>query len=307
MTTQLNLTRRSSSVRAAKRSEQRTAWAFATPALLLFTLFLVIPVLLTFALSLTNARLISPNPARFIGLDNFIRAFVSDPTFIRSLINTFAFALVVVPVQSAIALALALLVNSKVKGVAAFRTLIFTPVVTSMVVVSILWSFLYQENGLINSTLATLTGGLWPMIGWLQNPGTALPAIIVLSIWQAVGLHMIIWLSGLQMIDNALYEAADLDGVSTWQRFRYITWPGLRTTRNFILVTITIAALGLFVQIDVMTQGGPLDSTSTLVYHAVRRGYREQDIGYGAAISLIFFLLVFGISMLQRHLTRDKD
>lgn len=291
----------------ARRSEGRQAWLIASPAIGLLLLFLVIPVLLTFGLSFTNIRLISPNPPRFVGLDNFMRAFSSDPTFVRSVANTFFFALVVVPVQSAIALCLALLVNARVKGVTAFRTMIFMPVVTSMVVVSILWSFLYQENGLINSTMATLTGGAWPMIGWLQDPSTAMPAIIVLSIWQAVGLHMIIWLSGLQLIDPALYEAAELDGVGGWQRFRYITWPSLRSTRVFILITITIAALGLFVQIDVMTQGGPLDSTSTLVYHAVRRGYREQDMGYGAAISLIFFVIVLAISLIQRHLTREKD
>ncbi len=294
-------------VQRAQKSEALSAWILATPALVMLVLFLVIPVALTFGLSFTNARLISPNPPRFIFLDNFIRAFTADPTFIRSITNTFGFALVVVPVQAGLGLILALLVNSKVRGVAAFRTLIFTPVVTSMVVVSILWSFLYQENGLINSTMATLTGGMWPMIGWLQNPGTAMPAIIVLSIWQAVGLHMIIWLSGLQMIDPALYEAADLDGVTGWQRFWYITWPSLATTRNFILVTITIAALGLFVQIDVMTQGGPMDATSTIVYQAVRKGYREQDIGYGAAISLIFFVLVLAVSLIQRYLTREKD
>lgn len=294
-------------VRRAQRSESLTAWAFSAPALIMLIMFLVIPVLLTFGLSFTNARLISPNPPRFVFLDNFIRAFTADPTFIRSVTNTFFFALVVVPVQAGLGLVLAMLVNAKVRGVTAFRTLIFTPVVTSMVVVSILWSFMYQENGLINSTMATLTGGAWPMIGWLTNPGTAMPAIIVLSIWQAVGLHMIIWLSGLQMIDPALYEAADLDGASGWRRFVYITWPSLATTRNFILVTITIAALGLFVQVDVMTQGGPLDATSTIVYQAVRKGYREQDIGYGAAISLIFFILVLGVSMAQRYLTREKD
>lgn len=284
-----------------------SAWAMSAPALLLLTLFLIIPILLTFALSFTNARLVSPNPTRFTGLENFLRAFTADPTFIRSLINTGLFALVVVPVQSGIALALAILVNQKVKGVTAFRTLIFMPVVTSMVVVSILWSFFYQENGLFNSLFNTFTGGAWSAISWLQNPGTAMPSIIVLSIWQAVGLHMVIWFSGLQLIDPALYEAADLDGAGSWQKFRYVTWPGLRSTMIFILVTITIAALGLFTQVDVMTQGGPQDSTSTIVYHAVRKGFREQDVGYGAAISLIFFALVLVITAIQRFLTRDKD
>ena len=279
----------------------------SSPALVLLTLFLGIPILLTFVLSFTNIRLVSPTPPNFVGLNNFVRAFAHDPSFLRSLTNTAFFAMIVVPCQSALALALAILVNAKVKGVTVFRTMIFMPVVTSMVVVSILWSFFYEENGLFNSVLNTVTGGAWTAIAWLNNPGTAMPAIILLSIWQAVGLHMIIWLSGLQGIDPALYEAADLDGANGWQRFRYVTWPGLHSTMVFILVTITIAALGLFVQVDVMTSGGPQDATSTLVYHAVRKGYREQDMGYGSAISLIFFICVLVISLIQRRLTREKN
>ena len=292
---------------AALRKEARTAWIMSSPALVLLTLFLGIPILLTFVLSFTNIRLVSPTPPKFVGLNNFLRAFAHDPSFLRSLTNTAFFAMIVVPCQSALALALAVLVNAKVKGVTVFRTMIFMPVVTSMVVVSILWSFFYEENGLFNSVLNTVTGGAWTAIAWLNNPGTAMPAIILLSIWQAVGLHMIIWLSGLQGIDPALYEAADLDGANGWQRFRYVTWPGLHSTMVFILVTITIAALGLFVQVDVMTSGGPQDATSTLVYHAVRKGYREQDMGYGSAISLIFFVSVLVISLIQRRLTREKN
>lgn len=292
---------------AALKKEARTAWLMSSPALVLLTLFLGIPILLTFVLSFTNIRLVSPIPPKFVGLNNFVRAFAHDPSFLRSLTNTAFFAMIVVPCQSALALALAILVNAKVKGVTVFRTMIFMPVVTSMVVVSILWSFFYEENGLFNSVLNTVTGGAWTAIAWLNNPGTAMPAIILLSIWQAVGLHMIIWLSGLQGIDPALYEAADLDGANGWQRFRYVTWPGLHSTMVFILVTITIAALGLFVQVDVMTSGGPQDATSTLVYHAVRKGYREQDMGYGSAISLIFFICVLVISLIQRRLTREKN
>lgn len=291
----------------ALRREARIAWLMASPALVLLTLFLGIPILLTFVLSFTNIRLVSPTPPKFVGLNNFVRAFAHDPSFLRSLTNTALFAMIVVPCQSALALALAILVNAKVKGVTVFRTMIFMPVVTSMVVVSILWSFFYEENGLFNSVLNTVTGGAWTAVSWLNNPGTAMPAIILLSIWQAVGLHMIIWLSGLQGIDPALYEAADLDGANGWQRFRYVTWPGLHSTMVFILVTITIAAFGLFVQVDVMTSGGPQDATSTLVYHAVRKGYREQDMGYGSAISLIFFIIVLVISLIQRRLTREKN
>lgn len=293
--------------RHGKQRGHSVAYAMVAPAALLLVMFLIIPVLLAFGLSFTNARLISPNPPRFVGLDNFIRAFVGDPTFIRSLINTFLFAVVVVPVQAGLGLVMAVLVNQKLRGTTFFRIVFFIPVVTSIVVVSILWRFMYQPDGIINSFIDTITFGSWEGIAWLSNPSTALPAIIVLSIWQAVGFHMIIWLSGLQTIPEELYEAARMDGAGPWQQFKNVTWPGLRPTMVFILVTITIAALGLFVQIDVMTQGGPRDSTTTLVFHAVRRGYREQQTGYGAAISLIFFVLVLAIALIQRFLTRDKD
>lgn len=298
---------RSLAKRRNKRHGRPAAYAMVAPAAILLLLFLVVPVLLAFGLSFTNARLISPNPPRLVGLDNFIRAFTADPTFIRSLINTFLFAVVVVPVQAGLGLLMAVLVNQKMRGTTFFRIVYFIPVVTSIVVVSILWRFMYQPDGIINSFIDTLTFGAWQGVAWLNNPSTALPAIIVLSIWQAVGFHMIIWLSGLQTIPEELYEAARMDGADGWQQFKSVTWPGLRPTMIFILVTITIAALGLFVQIDVMTQGGPVDSTTTLVYHAVRRGYREQQTGYGAAISLIFFVLVLFVAMVQRYLTRDKD
>ena len=299
--------RRKRGLGAARRSEGRAGLAMAAPAILLLAVFLIIPVLLGFGLAFTNARLISPEAPRYIGLDNFTRAFTGDPTFLRSVVNTFLFAVVVVPVQAGFGLLLAVLVNQKIRGVTAFRVIFFIPVVTSIVVVSILWKFMYQPDGLVNSFIDSITFGAWQGTAWLNDPSTALGAIIVLSIWQAVGFHMLIWLSGLQTIPEELYEAARIDGAGTWAQFQHVTWPGLRPTRIFVLITITIAALGLFVQIDVMTQGGPIDSTSTLVYHAVRTGYHQQQIGYGSALSLIFFVIVLFIALLQRYLTRDKD
>jgi multiple sugar transport system permease protein len=273
------------------------------PAGVLMITFLIIPIGLTFVLAFTNARLISPEPAHFIGFDNFTRLFGND-TFWKSLRNTVIFAVVIVPFQSALALGLALLVNVKMRGVNFFRTVYFLPVVTSMVVVSMLWLFLYQPNGLINAVLAKF-GIQGP--DWLGNPSTALFAIIVMSAWQAVGFHMVIWLSGLQTIPGELYEAASLDGASPVQQFLHVTWPGLRQTFIFILITITIAAFSLFTQINIMTQGGPLDSTSTVVFQAVRTGFAQQQTGYAAAISLVFFVIVLAVSLLQRYLTREKE
>ncbi|WP_338783653.1 sugar ABC transporter permease [Streptomyces sp. DG1A-41] len=292
--------------RRARRRESLAALGMVSPAVFLLVMFIVIPVVLAFALAFTNARLISPVPAQFTGLRNF-RTLLDDPLFYKSLRNTFYFAAVIVPLQGGLALLLALLVNAKVKGVNFFRTVYFLPVVTSMVVVSILWTLLYQKTGLVNEIISHLTFGQVQGPDWLTDPSTAMPAIIVMSVWQGVGFHMIIWLAGLQTIPQELYEAADMDGATRWVRFRHVTWPGLKATRTFVLITITINAFALFTQVAVMTQGGPLDATSTVVYQAVRTGYSQQQTGYASAISLVFFVLVLAVSLVQRFLTREKD
>ncbi|MFQ6484243.1 carbohydrate ABC transporter permease [Brachybacterium epidermidis] len=292
--------------RAARR-ERAVGLSMVAPAVILLLLFLVVPALLGLGLSFTNARLISPEAPRFVGLDNFVRAFTSDPTFVASVRNTVVFALFIVPFQAGLGLVLAILVNQKIRGATAFRVIFFAPVVTSIVVVSVLWKFLYQKEGLVNAAIDWVTFGAWSGADWLNNPSTALGAIIVLSIWQAVGFHMLIWLSGLQTISEELYEAARMDGAGLWRQFTAVTWPGLRSTRVFVLIQITIAALSLFVQVDVMTQGGPMNSTTTLVYHAVRQGFRNQETGYGSALSLIFFAAVILVTLLQAYLTRNKE
>ncbi|WP_373889780.1 carbohydrate ABC transporter permease [Microbacterium sp. ASV81] len=283
--------------------EKAMAVAMFVPAGVLILTFLIVPVLLTFWLAFTNTRLVSPDPPQFIGLDNFANLFTDD-TFWASLRNTIVFTIVIVPLQSGLALVLALLVNRRARGTTFFRTVYFLPVVTSMVVVSMLWLFMYQKDGLINVLLAKV-GISGP--DWLGDPHWSLIAIIVMSAWQAMGFHMIIWLSGLQTIPAELYEAASLDGASPWQKFANVTWPGLRATRTFILITITIAAFGLFTQINVMTQGGPLNSTTTLVFQAVRSGFQQQQTGYASAISLVFFVLVLVVTIIQTFLTRDKE
>lgn len=229
-----------------------------------------------------------------------------DALFWKSLRNTFIFAAVIAPLQGGLALALALLINSRIRGKVFFRTIYFMPVVTSMVVVSILWIFFYQKDGLANAILDGLIPGYEPM-AFLANPDVALPAIIFMSAWQGVGFHMIIWLAGLQTIPGELYEAATVDGANKWQQFRAVTWPGLRTTFVFVLIIISIQAMGLFTQVNVMTQGGPLDSTTTIVFHLFREGFRKNEIGYSSAIAIVFFVIVVTISVVQRRLTRERD
>ena len=288
-----------------RHGEGRAAAWMISPALVLFLLFLIVPIVLAFALAFTNARLISPRPPAFVGLDNF-SLLMTDPVFWASVRNTFYFAVVVVPVQAGLALALAVLVNTKVRGTRFFRTIYFLPVVTSMVVVSLLWRFMYEPDGLINRMLEAVTFGRFTGIDWLNDPTWAMPAIMLMSVWQGVGFTMIIWLAGLQTIPAELYEASEIDGAGLWQQFCHITWPGLRQTRTFILVTITIAAFSLFTQINVMTQGGPLDRTTTVVFQAVRSGYQQLQTGYASAISLMFFAMVLAVSLTQRYLTRER-
>ncbi|MDJ1015871.1 MAG: sugar ABC transporter permease [Paracoccaceae bacterium] len=231
----------------------------------------------------------------------------SDVVFMKALINTFTFVLFVAPIQAGFALCLALLINQKLRGINIFRTVFFMPVVVSIVVVSLLWQFIYSPgDGLLNNVLSGLTFGLWEPRDWLGNTATALPSIMAMSIWQGVGFHMVIWLSGLQTISPTLYEAAEIEGSNKWQTFRYVTWPGLRNTAVLILIVITMQAFALFAQIDVMTSGGPLDSTQVLVFQAVERGYGKQDISGGSTISVILFVIVLIISLIQRYLTRER-
>lgn len=259
----------------------------------------------------------NPDNPQFDGLQEFWsigrgdnqRTFflVGDKLFVRAMLNTILFALVIVPLQAGFGLVLALLVNQQLRGINVFRTIYFMPVVTSMVVISILWRFIYAQDGLLNSLLDKLSFGVLGSTDWLGDTTTAMPAMMGMSIWQAVGMHMVIWLAGLQTIPATLYEAASIDGAGRWAQFKNVTWPGLRSTRVFILITITIAAFGLFVQVDVMTNGGPLDSTTSVIFYAIRQGWGQQNIAYGSAISLVFFVMVLIVALIQRRLTREVD
>lgn len=225
-----------------------------------------------------------------------------DPVFMRSLLNTALFAALVVPLQCGLALALALLVNSGLPGQKAFRTIYFSPVVMSMVVVAVVWAFLFNRDiGLINQFLAWASFGAIGPVDWLGNPATAIPAIVLMSAWQGAGLQMLIFLAGLQAIPQELYDAARIDGATTLQRFVNVTLPGLTRTIAFVVIITTIAAFGLFTQVDVMTQGGPANSTSTVMFHAIERGVRGQDIAYGSTITVVYFVLIASLALMQQR------
>ncbi|MCD6555247.1 MAG: sugar ABC transporter permease [Anaerolineae bacterium] len=290
-----------------RRKEAIVAWVFSTPALLLLIVFLLVPFIMAFGLAFTDQRLIpNPNlPTRFIGLRNFARL-LKDETFHRALLNNFLFAAVVVPLQTSFALLLAILVNQKLRFVNAFRTVYFSPVVTTMVVVAIIWTFLYNPGGLINACIRAISFGHLGPYDWLTNTKLAFPAIMLLSIWQGVGFQMVIYLAGLQDIPGELYEAAQVDGANRWQQFWNVTLPQLRNTTIFVVIATTILAFKLFDQVWVMTKGGPQEATMTTMILVYKEGFKQLRVGYASAISVVFFLIVLGVSLLQRVFLREE-
>lgn len=336
------------------------AFLFGTPAMLGLIVFLIIPFLMAFALTLTDQKLLSPQATHVVGLTNYERllglavmrqagmsdpggatAFprirdvtrhsvrfegykplaqatagssryvllARDPIFIRSVLNTALFALMVVPVQGGLALAMALLVNAGLSGQRVFRTIYFSPVVMSMVVVAVIWAFLFNRDiGLLNQFLHWASFGHIDPVDWLGTSATAMPAIVLMSAWQGAGLQMLIFLAGLQAIPKELYDAARIDGATAWQRFVNVTLPGLSRTIAFVVIITTIAAFGLFTQVDVMTQGGPANATGTVMFYAIERGVRGQDIAYGSTITVVYFVLIASLALLQqRFFARRAD
>jgi multiple sugar transport system permease protein len=295
-------------ISAWRRRESVLAWVFSSPALLLLILFLLIPFVMAIGLAFSDQRLIpNPNlPTQFVGLRNFVRL-LEDENFHQALINNFTFAIVVVPIQTAFALLLAIVVNRKIRFVNVFRTIYFSPVVTMMVVVAIVWSFLYNPGqGFINQFLAAISFGALGPYDWLNDPKLAFPAIMILSIWQGVGFQMVIYLAGLQDIPGELYEAAQVDGANQWQQFWNVTFPQLRNTTIFVVIATTILSFKLFTQVWVMTQGGPQGSTMTTMILVYREGFRQLKVGYASAIAIVFFVIVLGISLLQRVFLREE-
>lgn len=265
---------------------------------------MIIPFALAGWFSLTNQRLISPLPTRFVGLDNYIEQ-LTNPLFWRSLWNNARFAIVVVPLQTAFALLLAELVNRRLRGRVVFRTVYFTPVTVVMATAATIWILLFNVNGLINAFLSGL--GVSP--DWLNSTAWAMIAIIIVSIWQGVGFQMVILLAALQDVPEELYEAASIDGASTWQQFRYITVPGIRNALIFVLTVTTILSMRLFDQPTLMPRspGGPLDSTRTMMVHMVDLGFDRQAIGRGSAVAVIFFLIVLAVTFAQRRFLREEE
>lgn len=287
------------------------AWVFAAPAVLLLAAFLVLPFVLALGFSFTDQRLITSEAmgTDFVAARNYLRLW-DDESFWAALRNNFYFVAVVVPVQSSFALLLAVLVNRRMAGSRFFRSVYFLPVATTMAVVAVVWSLMFSaDQGVINRMVQLLSFGHIGPQDWLRDPDLVLPAVMLLSVWQGVGFQMLVFLAGLQSIPPELYEAAKLDGASPTRQFRHITLPMLKNTTIFVMVTTTIYAFQLYTQVQIIANSGsaaPIDHFRTVVMLMVHEGFRNGKIGYASALSVVFFVIVLGISLLQRVLLKEE-
>lgn len=278
----------------------RVASLFLAPALIAITFFLFLPVAAAFIMSFTDFDIYALGnlgAARFVGVRNYIQLF-GDPLFWKALRNTLYFVVAGGPLSVATSLIVALLVNSKlVKFKGLFRLVYFAPVVTTLVAVAVVWRFVYHPRfGLMNYLLGLI--GINP-IDWLGDPTWAMPAIILLAVWKNFGYNMIIFVAGLQNIPDDLYEAATIDGASGFQQFKAITLPMLAPTTLFVGVITMIGYFQLFAEPYVMTQGGPMNETLSMILFMYQQGFRWWNMGYSAALAFVLFALVFAVTLIQ--------
>ncbi len=294
--------------RTAERTQASAAWAFVAPALVLIALFFLLPVVASLLLSLTDFDIYAIadlHNTRLVGLRNYLSLF-HNPLFWTALENTFYFALVGGPLTIAASVGSALLLNSRlVPYKAFFRTVYFVPFVTTLVAVAVVWRYLYHPRyGLLNYALGAVHIG---PIDWLGDPHWAMPAIILMAVWKNFGYNMLICIAGLQSIPEELYEAAALDGATAWQRFRHVTLPMLQPTLVFVVVVTMIGYFQLFAEPYVMTAGGPLRKTTSIVLLMYEEGFRWWRMGAAAAMAFVLFAIIGTASVVQRRIQgRDQ-
>jgi multiple sugar transport system permease protein len=289
----------------SRRNKLRTrdnwyGYLFISPIVLGFAAFMLVPIIWALYMSFTNESLMGGSA--WIGLDNYTRAFGDDPLFWTSMFNTLYFSAGLIPLNLALALGLALLLNRKIPGIGIFRTAIFTPVITSVVVWAIVWKYIFATDaGLINQLLK-LAGVTGP--AWLYDFDLAMPVVIVVSVLKNVGLNMVIFLAALQDVPAMYYEAARIDGASRMRTFRSITLPMISPSLFLALVLTLIGSLKVFAQIQVMTDGGPGTSTHVLVYYIYKQAFKNFEFGYASSIAFILFFLVLALTLVQWNLRK---
>jgi multiple sugar transport system permease protein len=337
-------------IKQQDRQDAIAGWLFMTPVLVIFGVFVFLPILFALYFSLTDWNGISPpGAANFIGLANFnellVQGGVRQADFFKALKNTTYFALGVVPLQTALALLLAIVINQRTlryKGF--FRTAYYFPSITSSIAISLLFLFFYQRSGLVNQVLSALTFGTWEPVAWMADatgifhaflgnfgltlrtapewmrsevlgltvwdwisgPSVALTAIMLMNTWTTIGTLMVIFVAALQDVPREVYEAAAMDGANAWTTFRKVTLPLLRSTTFFVVTLGLIGTYQVFDQIYVMSSGGPAKTTLTMAYMVYRNGFLNSEMGLGAAIALLLFVIIFTLTMIQRRITEGK-
>lgn len=271
------------------------------PKVVISVSFLLIPFIAAIGISFFEwSPLATTHP--FVGLDNYIEL-LTDPVFINSVINTTGYSASLLLIDVPIALGLAILLDMNLRGTRFYSTAIFLPVVTSWVVVSLIWTWIYNpSSGVLNLFLGWL--GL-PTLNWLNNSDTALAAITAMSIWKHVGFNMVIFLSGLKGIPNTFYEAATMDGANRWQKFRYITLPLLKPTSFLVVILTMIFSFRFFTQVFVMTGGGPVHSSYSIMFYFYELGFSKFRMGLASAVGVILFIFVFALSLVQNQYFED--
>jgi multiple sugar transport system permease protein len=285
------------------RRDMLSGLAFLAPSAIILLIFVIIPVLMAFYLSFTAWEARSTEGS-FIGLQNYTDLLTSKDLW-NSVKNTVLFTVMKITLDVIISLAIALLLNQKLRGIGLFRTVYFLPVITSVVAVGAVWKVIYNPRfGLLNSFLEILH---LPPQNWLSDPSLALASVTMVALWKGVGYDVVIFLAGLQGISQVYYEAAKIDGANSWQRFRHITWPMLSPVTFFVVVIGIINSFKVFSLIHVMTpEGGPLNSTEVMVVYLYRLAFEEFKFGKAAAVAFILFAIVLAITFIQRRIIEPR-
>ncbi len=282
---------------------QLAPYLFLLPFFIPFIIFVVWPIIHTFYLSFLNWRLTAFNPPQFVGISNYVELF-NDKIFWLSLKNTAYYTISVVPIGICISLFLAILMNQKIPLRGMFRAVYFLPVIISMVVVSLMWQWIFdQDMGAANILLKSLG---FPPQNWLSNERLAMPAIIFTALWKGVGYNMVILLAGLQTIPVELREAARIDGANSWQDFRYITLPLLKPTMLFVLIMATLGSFQVFDLVYVMTGGGPGQATKVLILYIYEKAFQFWAMSRAAAMGVILFIILLGLTIIQLRFFRGE-
>ncbi|MDP4116423.1 MAG: sugar ABC transporter permease [Bacteroidota bacterium] len=272
-----------------------TPYLMILPYVIFFITFISFPVIFSFILMFHKWNIIAP--MQFIGLSNFYHLF-HDSLFFKSLLNTLIFLIVHIPLQIIIALFFAVMLNQKIRFIGFFRAAYFLPVIVSGVVVTILWQQLYGfESGMLNRFLSAF--GI-AKVGWLEDSNLAMMSIAIMATWKNVGLYIILFLAGLQTVPNYLYEAADLEGATSWQKFRYITLPMINPTVFMVVILSTIGGFSLFIEPYVMTGGGPLNSTLSAVLYIYKQGFFFYHMGYASTLGFFFAGIILVVIVIQK-------